>query len=100
MTRDDFIFTVGYQGNRAVIDKTLKRRYSGKSAQALLQEGLYRQAFCAALYDSGNQQGGEGMAPVLAELSQRFHRELDVESAKRLFGVHRIPEEIQKVLVL
>lgn len=100
MTRDDFVFTVGYQGNRGIVDKNLKSRFRGQSPLDLFEQGLYRQAFCAALYDSQGDTPSDQMNELLAKLSIKFGRDLNPEAAKRLLGVHRIPAEIQKVLLL
>ena len=94
MKREDFIFTIGYHGGTAIVDGTARRQYGKKEPHELLEAGLYRAAFCAALYDGRL----EAFLPVFAERTS-----IEVESAeqlKRLFGVFDIPENLEKVSVI
>ncbi len=110
MNRQDFIFTIGFQGNAAIVDKRLRRKYGGASTKELFVAGLHKAAFCAALTsdsesemnefvslfenrpadstgDGGTQTDGAAAMP-----------EVTVETLKRLFGVHGVPEGISKVI--
>jgi len=95
--REDFIWTVGFQGNTAVVDKRARRKYGDFSADALLEKGFYRAAFCAALYD--------GDEPAIQRLIDRYNAEHDAsyrtaDELKRLFGVDSVPEDVSKVRLL
>lgn len=92
LKRDDFVFTIGYQGDAAIVDRTARRRYAGQSAEQLLTAGLYRQALCAAMFD-GELEG----------FADRFTTASGVPVAgeaalKRLFGVFEVPETVRKVV--
>lgn len=94
MKRDDFVFTIGYQGDTAIVDGPSRRKHAGQSSGALLQAGLFRPALCASIY--------EGTA---ADFVTEFRRVsgLDVadEAAlKRLFGVYEVPGSVKKVSVI
>lgn len=94
MKREDFICTIGYQGDTAIVDGGARRRYGKRSARELLDEGLYRQAYCAALWDDGL----EDFLPAFCEKTG-----VDVASVaalKRLFGVFEVPESGVKVSVI
>jgi hypothetical protein len=94
MKREDFVCTIGYQGDTAIVDGVAKRRYGKKSAEELLEQGLYRYAFCAALYDGTV----DAVVPKMAE-STGFGVD-SVEGFKRLFGVFEVPERVTKVSVI
>ena len=55
MTRKEFTFTIGFQGDTAIVDKRAMRQYGRLSTMDLAEKGLYRAAFCSALF-SGNKQ--------------------------------------------
>lgn len=93
--REDFVFTIGYEGKAAVVDARAKKRYGKLSTMELAKEGLFRAAFCSALY-SGSDDEMREFLDYFNSLSS--HKKYDVESAKRLFGVDGIPEGIDKIL--
>ena len=55
MKREDFVFSVGYDGDTAIVDSKAKKRYGKLTTQQLAAEGLYKAAFRSALY-SGNEE--------------------------------------------
>jgi hypothetical protein len=94
MKREDFVCAVGFQGDTAIIDGTARKKYGRRSATELLQDGMLRYAFCAALYD------GE-----LDALLEPFATATGIdaptgEALKRLFGVFSVPEGTVKVKVV
>ena len=94
LKRDDFVFTIGYQGDAAIVDRAAKRRYAQNSADQLLSAGLYRQALCAAMFDGElerfvNRFAAASGVPVANEMS-----------LKRLFGVFEVPQTVQKVVAI
>jgi hypothetical protein len=94
MKESDFIFTTGYQGDTAIVDGKQMRKYSSYSFDRLLEEGLFKPAFCKALYNEDE----EGMKKVL-ETYNRISGSgySSVLSLKRLFGVFGVPEVVGKV---
>ncbi|MFP4209702.1 MAG: hypothetical protein ACLFR8_00560 [Alkalispirochaeta sp.] len=94
LKRNDFVFTIGYQGETAIVDGAARKRYGRSTAAELLEEGLFRAAFCAALYDGEL----EAFVPRFREVSG-----IEVTSAEdlqRLYGVFGIPESIRSVSVV
>ena len=92
--RSDFICTIGYQGDTAIVDGAARKKYGSMSASELLAAGLYRSAFCAAFFDG-----------VLEEFLPRFRdvTGIDVDSAaslQRMYGVFGTPDTITKVTVV
>jgi hypothetical protein len=80
LSREDFIFTIGYDGPVAVVDKQAKRRYGKLSTRELAGKGLLRAAYSSAVY-SGNQED----LKFVADLSQA-----ELSAMDRLFGVFMV----------
>ncbi len=95
--KEDFVFSIGYEGNTAIVDSSARRKYGRLSAQELAAKGLYKAALCYALYD-GDQ---EAMDHVLALYNKDTdHRVLIVEDLKRILGIAEIPTGPVKALYL
>jgi hypothetical protein len=77
LSREDFVFTIGYDGPSAVVDKQAKRKYGKLSTRELAGKGLFRAAYSSAVY-SGNQED----IRFVADLAQA-----DISAMDRLFGV-------------
>ena len=77
LSREDFVFTIGYDGPAAVVDKQAKRKYGKLSTRELAGKGLFRPAYSSAVY-SGDQED----LKFVADLAQA-----DVSALDRLFGV-------------
>ena len=93
MNRDDFVFTVGYTGNTAIVDRDLRRRYRKAGARDLFAAGLYKPAFAAALFDADE----ESQRWIAEEYSKLSGANYGVPELKRLFGVFSVPEGVDKV---
>lgn len=97
LKREDFIAAIGFQGNIAFVDKKARRRFGKLSAGELIDRGVYRAAFCAALYDSDSA----AMDRLLAYYRDRLEGEYETAyDLGRLFGVDRAPEGVAHVKVL
>jgi len=84
LSRDDFVFTIGYDGPAAVVDKQAKKRYKSLSAVELAEKGQYRAACAAALW---SKKTGE-LDSVLAIYNKNTNSALNPDvSPERLFGV-------------
>ena len=94
MKESDFVFTIGYQGDTAIIDGKQARKYSSYSLDKLIEEGLFKPAFCKALY----AEDEEGMKKVLETYNRVSGSDYtSILSLKRLFGVFGVPEVVGKV---
>ena len=58
MTREEFIFTIGYDGDNAVVDKKSAQEYGKLGTAELFDKGLVKAAVCAAIFsqDKGEEQ--------------------------------------------
>ncbi len=97
MRREDFIFVIGYDGDTAIVDGKAKRRYGKLKTAQLAETGLFKAAFCSALFSGDEQE----MQLVLDSYNQGEQTPYSrVDDLKRLFGVYEVPETITKVKVL
>jgi hypothetical protein len=86
MTRDDFVFSIGFDGSAAVVDKRAKRLYSGLSTMELLEKGLFRAAFASALWSGDASEMEYYINGYNAAAGTSFKRP---EDFSRLFGVYK-----------
>jgi hypothetical protein len=95
ISREDFIFTIGFDGDQAVVDGRAKREYGKLSTRELTEAGLYRAAFASALWSGKPEDVAEFLDHFnrISGTSYRTVRELE-----RLFGVQKV--DIEKALVL
>jgi hypothetical protein len=104
LNREDFIFTIGYDGPSAVVDSQAKKNYGGLSTGELAARGLFRAAYASIVYAraSGKPEAG-GWKSDLEALVEAYNRvsgsHLTADSAlDRLFGV--FPVEVKRAIVL
>jgi len=109
ISRADFVFTIGYEGEVAVVDGALKRRYGSLSTEQLVEAGLYKQALCSALYEVQTAAPGSAVAgehsEALRRVMEAYNRQAEgkvgtPEQLKRLFGVFEVPEQLSRVMVV
>ncbi len=97
MQRDDFVFSIGFHGETAIVDGHAKKLYSKLSTKELLEKGLLKTAFCSALF-SGDQKE---VKDVLENYNRiRGSNYNSIEDLKRLFGVFSVTDNIKKVSVI
>ncbi|MDR1868313.1 MAG: hypothetical protein LBQ77_08645 [Treponema sp.] len=87
LSREDFIWTIGYEGSAAIIDGQAKRHYGTLSTKELAEKGLFRAAYASALYaqDKHELETVAAMYNNSAGTSYVIDGQLD-----RLFGVFLI----------
>lgn len=97
LSRENFVFTIGYDGESAIIDGRAKRQYGKLSTMELAEEGLYRAAFASAFYDLDKDP------KQMQEFIQFFNAKAGTsytkpEELKRLFGFN--VEDVSRTIVL
>jgi hypothetical protein len=95
LSREDFVFTIGYDGPSAVVDGQAKRRYGSLSTRQLAEKGLFRAAYSSAVFsgDSADMETVLEFYNKAAGSSYAAGSSLD-----RLFGV--FPVEVKRAIVL
>lgn len=95
ISREDFIFTVGYEGNKAIVNSRQKRSYGRLSALELAGEGLFKEAVSAAVFDKNEQD----LARILEIFNENSEKKIDsVEALKRTLGVLEVFGTIERVM--
>lgn len=90
----DFMFTVGYNGAEAVVNKQTEQEGNNLSVRELVDKGFYKPALCAALHDN-DKDGIQYLIDTYNKISgSHYHSEIQM---KRLFGVYSVPDKVSKV---
>jgi len=84
LSREDFIFTIGYDGPVAVVDNQAKRKYGKLNTAELAEKGLFRAAYSSAVYSKESRE-----LDLVAEVYNRLakHTPVELTALERLFGV-------------
>ena len=98
ISREDFVFTIGYDGAVAIVDGKAKKECGKLGTMELAERGLYRAAFASAL-----RAASEGNAADMDSFMAFFNRKAGTsyrtaDQLKRLFGVNE--EAVSRALVL
>ncbi len=97
MTREDFVFSVGYQGIAAIVDKSARSKYGKLSTAELAEKGLFRASLCSALYADSEEE----MKSVTEIYNSRNRADVkSPEDMKRLLGVFGVPDNITKIIAI
>ncbi len=95
MTVEDFIFTIGYQEDTAIVDGRALRLYGKLTTEELAQKGFFKSAFCSALYAEDENEAERVLAIYNKHTNSSY---VSISDLKRLFGVYSVPDGISKVL--
>jgi len=94
LSRDDFVFTIGYDGPAAIVDGQAKKRYSSLSTRELADKGLYRAAYSSAIWSKDPKE----LETVIEIYSKATGSSVPEASLQRLFGV--FPTEVTRAIIL
>ena len=94
LSRENFIFTIGYDGPAAVIDGQAKKHYSSLSTVELAEKGLFRPACSSALWSKDPKE----LETVVEIYNKTTGSSVNTSSLLRLFGVH--PVDVSRFIVL
>jgi len=94
LSREDFIFTIGYDGPSALVDGQAKRMYSSLSTGELAEKGLFRAAYSSAIWSKDPKE-----LDLVAECYNKVTGTITpVASLQRLFGV--FPIDVKRAIIL
>ncbi len=95
ISRLDFMFTIGFQGNTAIVDGSARRAYGRLSPRELAEKGLFKPAVFGASYDKDER----ALEEVLAAYNAKGEVKLkSVDALKRAFGVLESFDDIDRVM--
>jgi hypothetical protein len=100
LPREDFVFTIGYDGPAAVVDNQAKRKYGKLSTRELAEKGLFRAAYSSAVY-SKDPRELEFVLEAYNRLrgqSPEGPADVDISALERLFGVS--PVDVKRSISL
>ena len=94
LSREDFVFTIGYDGPSAVVDRQARKKYGKLSTRELAEKGLFRPAYSSAVF-SGNQEDLKFVVKAFRGLAAADSSEpelsgADLAAMDRLFGVSMV----------
>ena len=99
LSREDFIFTIGYDGPAAVVDGQAKRRYGSLSTKELAEKGLFRAAYSSAMWAKARSKDSKDMEALVETYNRISGSSLTLDSPMdRLFGV--FPIEVSRSITL
>ncbi|MBN1524641.1 MAG: hypothetical protein JW904_09165 [Spirochaetales bacterium] len=97
ISREDFIFTVGFSGNTAIVSKSMTNRFKRLNAQELAEKGFFKPAVFMAYYD----ESPEDLEKVLACYNEGNKYPLEsVEKLRRTFGLLENVDDIDRILYI
>jgi len=95
LSREEFIFTIGYDGPAAVIDSQAKKHYGSLSTRELAEKGLFRAAYSSAIWSKDPKD----LDAVVEVYNRVSGSSLTANSSlDRLFGV--FPIEVSRSITL
>jgi hypothetical protein len=95
LSREDFVFTIGYDGPAAVVDSQAKKRYGRLSTRELAGKGLFRAAYSSAIW-SKDPAELEAVVEIYNGITGAALT--SASPLDRLFGV--FPVEVKRSIVL
>ena len=99
LSREEFVFTIGYDGSAAVVDSQAKRRYSSLSTKELAEKGLFRAAYSSAIWSKDQSKNSKELEVVIEIYNRISGASLSLDSSlDRLFGV--FPVDVKRSIVL
>jgi hypothetical protein len=94
LSREEFIFTIGYDGPVAVVDGQAKKLYTRLSTRELAEKGLFRAAYSSALWSKDPKE-----PDMVAEIyNKATGASVPESSLPRLFGVFRV--DVNRAIIL
>jgi len=95
LSREDFIFTIGYDGPVAVVDGQAKKRYSSLSTRELAEKGMFRAAYSSAIWSKDPKE----MEIVMEIYNKATGTQVQEASLQRLFGVFPSVEASRSIVL-
>jgi len=97
MTRNAFVFCIGYNGGTAIVDRKLEGQYGRLGTRELFAQGLYKPAVASAIFAKNEAD----LTWLLSEYERVTGAHLrDVDALKRTVGVGEVYETILRTSYL
>lgn len=90
MKREEFASVIGYQGGEALVDRSALKEVKNRSVKELTDQGLYRAAMAAALFDKDT----DGQDYVVKQYREKCSTPVENrEQLVRMLGIYRAFDE-------
>jgi len=97
MKQQEYIFTIGFSGNTAIVDGAAMKQYGKMGSDELAERGLFKPALAAAFF-SGDT---EALNRIVASYNRAAGTNFEgPDQIMRVFGLEPAPENLEKVKVL
>ncbi len=97
MTREEFVFSIGFQGEAAIVDGKARKENKNLNTAQLTEKGLFRAAFCSAIFDN-NESEMKSVLEAYNKLSGAGMKTVD--DMKKMLGIYAVPDGIKKITVI
>jgi len=94
MKREDFVFAIGFDGNKAIVDKRSRSRYRRLDTRALAEAGQFRSAYRSAVFDGDDEAAAYVLERFNAVSPVSYERP---EELSMVFGVQPPSDDITGV---
>ncbi|MCG8453245.1 MAG: hypothetical protein MI717_08700 [Spirochaetales bacterium] len=84
MKRDDYVFSIGFDGSTAIVDKRSRSRHKGKNAQQLADDGQFKAAYRMTVFDHDVKAADDVLAAFNAVSPVKYAQSSDLA---KVFGV-------------
>ncbi len=91
MKRDDFVFAIGFDGNKAIVDKRSRSRFAKLDTRSLADQGLFRAAYRSAVYDSDRSAAEYVLEKLNAVSPVKYGKSADLD---KVFGIQPPSDDI------
>jgi len=91
MKREDFVFAIGFDGNKAIVDKRSRSRYAKLDTRRLADEGLFRAAYRSAVFESDDTAADYVLEKFNAVSPIKYEKSSDLV---KVFGVQPPSDDI------
>ncbi|OQX28828.1 MAG: hypothetical protein B0D92_06935 [Spirochaeta sp. LUC14_002_19_P3] len=86
MKRNDYIFTIGFDGNKAIVDRQVRARYGRLDARALADKGMFQAAYRCAVFEDDTEAARYVLEKFNEGSSIKYK---DTGELFKVFGVQR-----------
>lgn len=94
MKREDFVFAIGFDGNKAIVDKRSRTKYRRLDTRALADKGLFREAYRKAVFDENTADADYVLEKYNTVSPVRYEKSEDLS---KVFGVQKPSDDITGV---
>jgi hypothetical protein len=97
MKQQEYMFTIGFSGNTAIVDGAAMKKYGKLGFDELVGQGLYKPALGAAFFSGDTEALNRIVVAYNSAAGTNFE---GPDQIMRVFGLEPAPENLEKVKIL